>query len=463
MFRPPLRIFISSPGDVGLEREICSRVIERLQGKFGAHFELQPVRWENQAVRATSTFQPQIVPPSQTDIVVCVLWSRLGTPLPEEFQRPDGSRYGSGTEWEFEEALRAHQEHGTPDLLVYRRTQAPLISIHDDKQYAERRTQYQALEAFVHKWFFNEDGTFKAAFKGYETVDAFERLLEADLQQLLLERLSRQAGTRPGLEPPPPHWPGSPFRGLNAFELEHAKVFCGRTRAIGDICEGLVRRADAGCPFLLIFGMSGCGKSSLARAGVLATLTRPGVVEGAGLWRRCQFRPSDAAANLCQGLAAAIVADGALAELRTAGVDAAQLGTMLAEAPQHVAVPLGMALRRAAEDGAGQSPPPEPGTPRLIVVVDQLEELFTLAAVTDEQRRQFVRALGALARGGVWVLATMRSDFYHRCAELSELAALKEGAGQYDLLPPTFDEIDQMITYPARAAGLCFERDPRTE
>src|SRR5205807_8358126 len=52
------------------------------------------------------------------------------------------------------------------------------------------------------------------------------------------------------------------------------------------------------------------------------------------------------------------------------------------------------------------------------------------------------------------------SDFYPRCAEIPELVALKEGAGQYDLLPPTFAEIKQMIAYPARAAGLRFEVDP---
>src|SRR5262249_54976133 len=59
--------------------------------------------------------------------------------------------------------------------------------------------------------------------------------------------------------------------------------------------------------------------------------------------------------------------------------------------------------------------------------------------------------------GLVWVIATMRSDFYPRCAEIPELQAMKEGAGQYDLAPPTFAEIGQMIRHPARAAGLRFE------
>jgi tetratricopeptide (TPR) repeat protein len=58
------------------------------------------------------------------------------------------------------------------------------------------------------------------------------------------------------------------------------------------------------------------------------------------------------------------------------------------------------------------------------------------------------------------VICTLRSDFYPRLANLPKLGALKEGAGQYDLLPPTASEIGQMIRLPASAAGLRFEEDP---
>ena len=89
-----------------------------------------------------------------------------------------------------------------------------------------------------------------------------------------------------------------------------------------------------------------------------------------------------------------------------------------------------------------------------------MEELFTLDGITAAARDAFVAALSVLARSGfVWVIGTMRNDFYARCAELPELSALKAGAGQYDLQPPTFDEIGQMVVWPARAAGLRFEID----
>ena len=63
--------------------------------------------------------------------MVCILWSRLGTRLPQQFKHPDGSPYNSGTEFEFEDALEGRKQRGVPDLLVYRKTAEPLVSLKD--------------------------------------------------------------------------------------------------------------------------------------------------------------------------------------------------------------------------------------------------------------------------------------------------------------------------------------------
>ena len=69
-----------------------------------------------------------------------------------------------------------------------------------------------------------------------------------------------------------------------------------------------------------------------------------------------------------------------------------------------------------------------------------------------------VRLLAAFAGSGlVWVIATIRSDFFHRCGEIPGFSALKDGLGSYELLPPTGPEIAQIIREPARAAGLRYE------
>ena len=72
----------------------------------------------------------------------------------------------------------------------------------------------------------------------------------------------------------------SPFRGLDVFDFDHADLFFGRARAIATCTERLEQLAASGKAFLLIYGMSGSGKSSLLRAGLLPAITRPGAVAG---------------------------------------------------------------------------------------------------------------------------------------------------------------------------------------
>ena len=229
-----LRIFISSPGDVGQERLIATRVIERLQGEFAAFIKLEPILWEHEPLRASSHFQEQIVPPSQTDIVVCILWSRLGTRLPGQFHREDGSLYQSGTEWEFEDALRSFRERGAPDLMVYRKIAESHASMSDEQALMQRLEQKKALDAFIDHWFGNPQDAFRAAFHAFDSPDKFEELLEAHLHRLVAERLPQRI-TDGGEAMAPIVWhKGSPFRGLEAFDVDHAAVFFGRTQAIGE-------------------------------------------------------------------------------------------------------------------------------------------------------------------------------------------------------------------------------------
>ena len=101
---------------------------------------------------------------------------------------------------------------------------------------------------------------------------------------------------------------------------------------------------------------------------------------------------------------------------------------------------------------------------RLVLVVDQLEELVTLDGVTQDLQNRFVLCLQALMRTGrVFVIATMRSDYWHRAAEIPRLVSLSDESGRFDLLPATQAEINEMIRRSAEAAGLTFETDPRSE
>lgn len=458
-----LRIFVSSPGDVGEERRLTRGVIERLQQEWNGQVTLQSVLWEHEPLRATASFQEQIPLPSQFDVVICILWARLGTRLPKTLQRPDGSAYSSGTEFEFEDAFQAFQERGVPDLLVYRKTSRMFADLAQEEQVLERLNQKRALDAFVDHWFRDREGSFTAAFHSFDSPAQFLELVEEHLRKVIEERLRRQSGE--GAQAVRPLWPaGSPFRGLHVFDFEHASLFCGRAGQVADVLHALRRQAMAGRPFVMILGGSGSGKSSLARAGVLPELTEPNVIEGIGLWRWAVLVPGNASGDLLGGLAQALLDDNALQELRQNGMGVKELGVLLHERPETAVPILRSGLSQAAREVQRLENLPNEPAARLVVLVDQLEEVFTSDRITSAARERFDAALAALvSSGAVWVLCTLRSDFYAQwSALLPRTFALKEGAGQYDLLSPGAAEIGQMIRQPARMAGLRFEEDQQT-
>ena len=125
-----LRVFVSSPGDVGAERGVALAVTERLQFEFRGQVQLETYLWERSLLRATDTFQAQIVDVAEADLALFILWARMGTPLPlDEFSRPDGSQYASGTEYEFERARDAHERGDAPEILCYLKTAEVRLSM----------------------------------------------------------------------------------------------------------------------------------------------------------------------------------------------------------------------------------------------------------------------------------------------------------------------------------------------
>lgn len=456
---PKFKVFVSSPGDVAEERVVAERLLERLRGEWASRLDLEGVFWEHEPLRATESFQPQLPSSAEMDAVVCILWSRLGTRLPPEVSRPDGRRYESGTEYEFEIAAEGWRTKGRPELLVYRKTAEPLMALSDPRA-DERLAQKRALDSFLKTWFENEDGSLRSAFHPFRSPEELEELLEEHLRRLLERRAPALAA---GAAPRPTWTSGSPFRGLAAFEREHAPVFFGRTRAIGQVLTALRAQAADRRPFLLLLGMSGNGKSSLVRAGVLPLLSRPGVIEGVGLWRSALFIPGRSGGDLADGLAAALLQPEALPELAADGTTAAQIAETLRGSPVAAeALVKGALSQAAAENRRTRGLERQPDV-RLALVVDQMEDIFTLPHLSPDDRGKFIAVLASLARGGrVWVIGTLRSDFYARCAEIPELIELKSGRGQLDLLPPTPAEIGQIIRRPALAAGLRFEEDPET-
>lgn len=463
----PLRIFISSPGDVPDERLRAALVIDKLAQDYRRYFSFEVIRWEHEPLLASGHFQDALAPPSKADIVVLILWSRLGTPLPEktavrEYHGIDGRAPVTGTEWEFEDALKAAQEHKAPDLLAFRNTNPAPVDPRDPTARARSLAQLDALDAFWRRHFADR-GVFLAAYDEYSTLEAFAARLEQSLRALIERRIKEMPA---GAETPAATWFGPPFRGLQAYGFEHAPIFFGRDATVAKAAEQLATNARAGAAFLLVSGASGSGKSSLVQAALVPRLMQPQRIEGMAFLRRQVFRPGgggDPLLGLIEALTRAGDAGVGLPELLGPGQTAADLAAHLRAAADKPGFVFAGALGRLTEAGrkAGRLLAFEEA--KLILVIDQLEELFTSAAISAEDRTLFMRLLAGLARSGaVWVVATLRADFWHRAAENPDLLALAEGAGRIDVAAPSAAELAEMIRKPAQAAGISFETNAQS-
>jgi hypothetical protein len=204
----PYRIFLASPSDVSDERELARAVIGqiRLERAFRYHLDLQCIAWDQPGVEAAmeANLTPQeaikkgLPKPSECDIVVVILWSRIGTPLPPEYKKPDGTTYLSGTEWEYQDAIGA----GT-SVWLYRRSQVPSVAL-NDPEFQEKLQQWEKAEAFF-KRFVGEGGSLIGGVNAYQTPDEFRRRFELHLRDRLtgvLEELTKHGLIEPAPEEP---------------------------------------------------------------------------------------------------------------------------------------------------------------------------------------------------------------------------------------------------------------------
>jgi len=462
-----LRVFISSPTDVPDERLRADLIIDRLSQDYSRFFNIQSYRWEHEAMLSSKHFQDAIEPPSAFDIVVLILWSRLGTPLPEktaerEYRGIDGRTPVTGTEWEYEEALKAAREKKAPDLLAFRNVSPAPIDTRDPEARARSIAQLDALDWFWRRHFADR-GVFLTAYDEYRTLGEFGQRFEQSLRKLIERRIKDAAAGSARTEP---IWLGEPFRGLESYEFEHAPIFFGRDAPVTKATEQLAANARSGRAFLLVSGASGSGKSSLVKAGIVPRLMKPQRISGMAFLRRAVFRPGREGGDVFLGLARLLTRPSenesvGLPELIAKGQDAAQLAAHLrGSEPGYL---FANALGRLTDAGRQSGHLLAFEDAKLIFVVDQLEEMFTVPGIGSEDRRLFVQLLAALARSGVvWLIATLRADFWHRAAEIPELVALAEGQGRIDLAAPSLAELAEMIRKPAEAAGLSFEAHPES-
>jgi WD40 repeat protein/transcriptional regulator with XRE-family HTH domain len=253
---------------------------------------------------------------------------------------------------------------------------------------------------------------------------------------------------------------GSPYRGLAAFEEADAAFFFGREAAAAQVL-GRMSRDLGGTGLLMVSGVSGAGKSSLLRAGVLPRIRADGLAAapGAALWPCVVFTPTRAPLDELALRVAVLAGTDASAVRR--GLEADPAGFALAARQAALARPPG-----PTRDGegptaeGGQLSPPS----RLLLVVDQFEELFTQCP-DEGQRRAFITALHAAATAGhgpdqppaALVVLGVRADFEARCADYPELADAVQD--RYLVTAMTGRQLRMAITEPAKKADSGVDDD----
>jgi len=236
--------------------------------------------------------------------------------------------------------------------------------------------------------------------------------------------------------------PGEPpYKGLEYFGEKDADKFYGREALTAKLVGKL--RLSRFLP--IIIGASGSGKSSVVRAGLLPALSRGAKLddgtfppEGSAAWMTFTLTPG---AKPLDALAAALTRDEESATATTTFID----DLAIDKRSLHLRA-LKLLSRR-------------PEAHRVLVVVDQFEEIFTLTR-DESERKAFIDALlyasTEVADGATVVIIIFRADFYAYCAQYANLreavATLQEFVG-----PMSREELRRAIEEPARVNGWDIE------
>ena len=242
-----------------------------------------------------------------------------------------------------------------------------------------------------------------------------ERILLHDPSLLpQLEQLAEAASQR------------NPYKGLRSFTEADAPDFFGRDALV----ERLIQALEAGSHLVALVGPSGSGKSSAIAAGLIPRL-REEAIPGSDRWVIAQMVPG---AN-------------PLAEVEAVVAAAAGVPTGLAKLLDvDAASDAGPIPLRVMSEGS-----------RVLLVIDQFEELFT---ITDEVARR--RFLDAIARAvsepdtQITVLLSLRADYYDRPLLHPEFAKVFT-PGVENALPMTANELEAVVVGPAEQGGVAVE------
>ncbi len=226
-----------------------------------------------------------------------------------------------------------------------------------------------------------------------------------------------------------------PYKGLECFDCndEDPKYFYGREK-LTDTLLDRVRENN----FLAILGASGSGKSSLLRAGLLHQLKLGRKLAGS---ENCQIKIMVPGEHPLENLALSWLSRDLSNAKRATELD--QIESLLKQG--------GEGLRKLVQASTAS---------RVILVVDQFEEVFTLCKDLVEREQFFECLLGGVekAKGKLCLILAMRADFFGKCLE-QEYSSLgkKIEENLVSVTPMNREQLRKAITLPAQKVNLTVE------
>ena len=431
-----IRIFISSPGDVQLERNIARNVINELSSLYTKHAKFEILMWEDFPLSAHSTFQDGINyflenKEKPIDIAVFILWSRLGTPLDHKYVKADGTLYQSGTEYEFDLMMHMHRTTNLPSrILTYLKKDDRFPNVLNYEDLSEKLNQKKKLDSFIKEYFRDDATNSNYAYMPFGENNSFEKVFRTHIQNAIKDILGDIDDIK--------EWEGNPYVGLNSFEYKDSAIFFGRRQLVYETASKLITQDDNNHTkkSLIVLGESGSGKSSFIKAGLLPFFCNKNtstqyVVVHPSMYGGKMY---DGLLDLLNEKIECLKNHPFMEELREGITNATNFKHLLYALEHH-------------EDKLD-----------LIVYIDQFEELFSDNSITEEERQKVLLLLrGLINMRCITIFMSMRSDFYNRFSLYEEMNQIKQNCEVVDLpvLGPT--DITEIVEEPARKACLKWE------
>lgn len=431
-----IRIFISSPGDVQLERNIARNVINELSSLYAKYLKFEILMWEDLPLSAHSTFQEGINyflenKDKPIDIAVFILWSRLGTPLNHKFIKADGSFYQSGTEYEFDLMMQLHQTTNMPSrILTYLKKDTKFSNELKIEDLHEIVNQKEKLDNFIKEYFRDDETNSNYAYMPFGENNSFEKVFRIHIQNAVKDLLGNVDDIK--------EWDGNPYVGLNSFEYDDFAVFFGRRQLVYETASKLIGQNDINFAkkSLIVLGESGSGKSSFIKAGLIPFFCNKNTSTQYAIVHPSMYggKMYDGLLDLLNERFDCLKSHPFMEELREGITNATNFKHLLytLEHQEHKL--------------------------DFIIYIDQFEELFSDNTITEEERFKVLLLLrGLISVRYISVFMSLRSDFYNRFSLYEEMIQIKKDCEVVDLPLMSPSDIAEIIEEPARKACLKWE------